>query len=99
MSNDLTGKTAMMDLILNDKGKIFGAEHQELYSSLRKQFWEYSKSVISLFLINQFERSRKTFLNFLSNHISVSALLGKEYLVTPNIEPAVKLLDHDVMAG
>ncbi len=38
----------MMDMILDDKGKNIGSEHQELHSSVRNLFKDDPKSMISI---------------------------------------------------
>jgi len=42
-------KTAIWDLILDDKGENIRAEHKELYIAVQKLFQENPKSMICLF--------------------------------------------------
>jgi hypothetical protein len=90
MSNILIDKTAIWDLILDDKGENIGDKHKELNTTVQKLFQEDSKSVKCLFFnIDQFETSKKKFLYFLTDGISVSVLLGEECITIPKW-PSIK---------
>ena len=111
MSNILIDKTAIRDLILDDKGVNIGDEHRELYTAVRKLINEDPKSMIRLFFnIDRFETSKKKFIHFLTDGISVSVLLGEECITIPKRqstkrkreycdEPVVSSTNYDVTVG
>jgi hypothetical protein len=79
MSNILIDRTAIMDLILGDKGRNIGEAHAELYKTVRKLVTEDYMSVLKPFFdIEQFETRTKKNVHFKTDGVSKILVLGEE---------------------
>jgi hypothetical protein len=79
MSCILIDRKVIMDLILGDKGRNIGEAQAGLYKTVRKLVEEDYMSVLKPFFdIERFETKTKNYVHFVTDGISVSALLGEE---------------------
>jgi hypothetical protein len=84
MSNILIERTAIMDLILGDKGRNIGVAHAGLFKIVRKIVKEEYMSVLKPFFdIERFETRTKKYVQFKTDGISVSVVLGEECKLKP----------------
>ena len=86
MSNILIDRTAIMDLILGDKGRNIGEAHAGLYKTVRKLVVEDYISVLKPFFdIERFETRTKKYVHFITDGVSVSVVLGEECESKPKV--------------
>jgi len=112
MSNILIDRTAIMELILGDKGRNIGEAYAGLYKTVRKLVAEDYMSVLKPFFdIERFETRTKKYVHFITDGISVSVVLGEECKPKPKArktkrkrreeddEPTVSSASYEIRVG